>query len=148
MVNFKREILWFVSGPLRPDKGETVKQNALEIVKYVRVLERAGLCVSAPYLGVILGDVSDDRKEDERLRGMEIDLQILSRFDGDILVGKRFSNGMQGEASLATELTKPVYDLVGQDLSQVYENALLLKKYELDVVSAIPGKFGSNMLKW
>ena len=148
MTKLSREILWFVSGPLRPIEGETIKQNAIEICKYVRVLEKAGLCVTAPYLGIILGDIFNDRDRVERARGMEIDLQVLSRCDGNILIGSRLSDGMKGEAETSCALNKPVYNLVESNLSEAYENAKLLKKYEHDVMTALNGMFYPNFFRW
>ena len=148
MINVKNEFLWFVSAPLRPEVDETIKGNALHAAKIIRVLEKSNLCVTAPYLGIILGDILDDRSKEERERGMQIDLQVLRRCDGNILIGDRLSSGMQGEAEYACRLNKPVYNLVDQDLEEVYTNAKLLKKYEMDVMNGIGGMFGPEMFKW
>lgn len=82
--------------------------NIMNAVGWVAWAARQGVAVVADW--IILASQSEETPEN-RARGLEIDIELVSRCDEVWLVGGRVSPGMQMEADRARHLGIAVVDL-------------------------------------
>ncbi len=103
--------MYYLIHPVAPEGIETPHSNVESALTYLDYLiSKYDLPVAAPWIPYVLlyGDDASHRE-----RCLRNSVYMVRRFDGVIMVGPRYSAGMQAEATVARELGKEVIDAIG-----------------------------------
>lgn len=87
----------YLASPLRGDYDRNIK-NAVE---YSRLVSECGLLPLAPH--IIFSQWCNDTISEQREQGLKLGLSLLEKCDEMWVMGKKVSQGMQGEIDFARE---------------------------------------------
>lgn len=105
------KLLWYMAHPIAAYQGYSVGENVNSAISYLGALNRVGLRVIAPWIGLVQAMGESDF--DSRMHGIDVDNETLIRCDGIILCGFKESAGMRSESELANKHGLRVIDVIG-----------------------------------
>ena len=87
----------YLASPLRGDYGGNIKKA----VEYSRLVSECGLLPLAPH--IIFSQWCNDTIPEQREQGLKLGLSLLEKCDEMWVMGRKISQGMQGEVDFARE---------------------------------------------
>lgn len=118
--------LYYLAHPVRPDGTHSEKGNLQMARLFQRVINDAGVMVVNPWYTLILNYPDRDTKHIETF--LQLDCEVVARFDGVILCGHTLSSGMTRERDTAIDQGLEVINLVGYTPAGVRRYFLELRK--------------------
>lgn len=106
--------LVYLASPLRGD----YERNISRAVGYSRLASECGVLPLAPH--IIFSQWCDDNIPGQREQGLKLGLALLEKCDELWVMGKKVSQGMQGEIDFAREHGIRVYFVPYPDLKEYY----------------------------
>jgi hypothetical protein len=110
------DLLYYLAHPVAPkDSSESVRQNLRFAESYLGALFHYRVPVIAPWISIVEAAVSDqDKDSGDRDFGLRIDIDVVERCDGLVMVGPRVSSGMNLERHAARAAGLPIWDMTGR----------------------------------
>ena len=103
--------VWYLAHPLAEDDRYTTEENLAHARKILKILLDEGFQVVAPWM--TLCQVLDDNDLEQRRKGIDINVAVVSHLNAIILAGHRLTMGMSRELAVIELEGGWVLDLLG-----------------------------------